>query len=75
MLPRDVVILGRPRFVIKSYSGPVHAALPFALLRLIFKQGRVAGWMHLELDASHLYVVYGNGSEGACTALGPPALA
>lgn len=52
----------------------MHAAPLFALLRLILKQGRAAGWMHLELDASRLYVVYGNGSQGARTILGPLAL-
>lgn len=51
----------------------MHAAPLFALLRLVFKQGLV-GQIHVELDASCLYTVYGNGSKGAPAAPHPLAL-
>lgn len=55
----------------------MHAAPLFALLRLVFKQGFV-GQMHVELDGSCLYTVYGNSSKGAPAAphpLAPPKAA
>lgn len=47
----------------------MHAAPLLALLTLVFKQGLV-GQMHVDLDASWLYTVYGNGSKGTPVAPG-----